>query len=133
MTDWEEALCARLPADTTIDFFSSDEEKIQEAKDLCFTCPLRRDCLIFSLDEKMPVGVWGGVDATERRRDLAIDVNGDYQEPYAGPIRCPDCGPWSTKFLFTVEKRRKNTKLGCSNCGLTFVTRKIINRGQTNF
>lgn len=132
-TDWEGALCADLPEDTTIDFFSGNEEKIQEAKDLCAECPMRKQCLIFSLEEKMPIGVWGGVDAIERRRDLAIDVNGDYQEPSQGPIRCPDCGPWSTKFMYVIEKRRKNTKVGCSKCGLSFVTRKIINRGQTNW
>lgn len=132
-TDWEEALCANLPADSPIDFFSGDETKIQEAKDLCGACPMRRKCLKYSLEEKMLVGVWGAVDAVERRRDLALDVNGEYLEPCKGPIRCPDCGPWSTKFLFVIEKRRKSTRVGCSNCGIHFTTRKIINKSQSNW
>lgn len=133
ITDWEGALCATLPADTTIDFFSGNEAKIQEAKDLCAGCPFRVQCLEFSLEEKMLEGVWGGVDAVERRRDLALDANGEYLEPCKGPIRCPDCGPWSTKFLFVIEKRRKSTRIGCSKCGLRWSTRKIINKSQTNF
>ena len=133
VTDWEGALCANLPADTPIDFFSGDETKIQEAKDLCAGCPLRRKCLEYSLEERMLVGVWGGVDAVERRRDLALDVNGEYLEPFRGPIRCPDCGPRSTRFLYVIEKRRKSTRIGCSNCGLNFTTRKIISKNQTNY
>lgn len=132
-TDWEDALCANLPANTPIDFFSGDESKIQAAKALCAECPLRRACLEYSLEEKMLVGVWGGVDAIERRRDLSLDVNGEYLEAVRGPIRCPDCGPWSTKFLYVIEKRRKSTRVGCSNCGLNWTTRKIINKSLTNF
>lgn len=131
--NWEGGLCVSLPKDTPIDFFSGDDVMIREAKAFCGACPLRRQCLEYALNERMLVGVFGGVDAKERRRDLALDINGEYLESCYGPIRCPECGPHSTKFLSVIEKRRKSTLIGCSNCGLEWPTRKIINKSQTNF
>jgi WhiB family redox-sensing transcriptional regulator len=39
----------------------------QEAKALCFTCPVRTHCLAFAIEHEEAYGVWGGLNADERR------------------------------------------------------------------
>lgn len=51
-------------------FFPSDDDAdaIARAKDVCESCPVREDCLQFALSTNQTDGVWGGLDANERRR-----------------------------------------------------------------
>jgi WhiB family redox-sensing transcriptional regulator len=42
-------------------------EQIAEAKAVCTTCPVRDDCLEWSLATFQDAGVWGGLDEEERR------------------------------------------------------------------
>lgn len=37
-----------------------------QAKEVCATCPVKADCLAFSLVNEEEFGVWGGLDARER-------------------------------------------------------------------
>lgn len=37
------------------------------ARELCFRCPVRVECLADALDSKMTFGVWGGLTERERR------------------------------------------------------------------
>lgn len=62
-----EAACAGSDLDL---FFppEDDFDKIAEAKDVCATCPVVDDCLQFALSTNQTDGVWGGMDANERRR-----------------------------------------------------------------
>jgi WhiB family redox-sensing transcriptional regulator len=41
--------------------------QVDEAKAVCARCPVTSECLAFALSEGMEHGVWGGVDAVERR------------------------------------------------------------------
>lgn len=45
-------------------FFEADTT---DAKDLCWRCPVRQSCLNFALDNNCDAGVWGGLDADERK------------------------------------------------------------------
>ncbi|MCB1245882.1 MAG: WhiB family transcriptional regulator [Acidimicrobiia bacterium] len=67
-TDWREsAACAGINSD--IFFPSSDDESASaQAKSICETCPVRDACLQYSLSTNQAAGVWGGLDANERRR-----------------------------------------------------------------
>ncbi len=38
-----------------------------KAKMLCFTCPVRAECLADALDNRVEFGVWGGMTERERR------------------------------------------------------------------
>ncbi|MFI8278558.1 WhiB family transcriptional regulator [Streptomyces sp. NPDC085929] len=70
--DWrDDALCrrARRP-----DFFfptgtgSSSYQLIEDAKAFCRTCPVARDCAVWAIQQHMDDGVWGALDADQRRR-----------------------------------------------------------------
>lgn len=39
----------------------------EEAKAICRKCPVREDCLEWSLENRVDFGVWGGLDEYERR------------------------------------------------------------------
>lgn len=132
--DWtEDAACARVSDDEKEYFFSSNSEKISKAKEICAECPVRRMCLETALERHERWGVWGGVDSEELRRDMAVGLDGMLNVFPRGPIRCPECGPWSTKYLYIVEKKRTNTKVGCMNCGLRWTTKKLISKNQSNW
>ena len=63
MTDWTRARCLGK----TDLFFSEKEKEIKLAKDICFSCPLRRDCLVRALEGGEAWGIWGGHDYQELR------------------------------------------------------------------
>ncbi len=64
---YEEAACASHPAEV---FFPSIDapSAANAAKAICETCPVREECLSFALETAQADGVWGGMDAGERRR-----------------------------------------------------------------
>ena len=64
---YEEAACASYPAEV---FFPSSEVPLESnpAKAICEGCPVREECLSFALETAQAEGVWGGMDAGERRR-----------------------------------------------------------------
>lgn len=43
-------------------------EQVKEAKRICAACPVRTECLTFSIENKESHGLWGGV-GREKRRD----------------------------------------------------------------
>lgn len=57
---WTEANCATGDARLLHLFFSEDPVEIAEAKAICQTCPMRRECLDGAIDRGEPWGVWGG-------------------------------------------------------------------------
>ena len=67
-TDWrKDAACAGVESD--VFFPSLDDEVVSEkAKEICATCPAQEACLQYSLSTNQAAGVWGGLDASERRR-----------------------------------------------------------------
>jgi len=63
----EHAACSSYPAEM---FFPPSEAlaSAKAAKLVCAACPVREECLSFALDTAQSEGVWGGMDAGERRR-----------------------------------------------------------------
>lgn len=39
----------------------------RQVRSVCFSCPVRTECLIDALESKVPYGVWGGLTERERR------------------------------------------------------------------
>ncbi|WP_172653034.1 WhiB family transcriptional regulator [Rhodococcus opacus] len=46
----------------------SDTSDHDAARRMCGLCPVRRDCLQYALDYSEQHGIWGGLDAIERRK-----------------------------------------------------------------
>lgn len=66
---WDEgAACAGKPTDM---FYGSEGpmsmKQVNAARAICATCPISAECLMFSLVNREPYGVWGGVPAPARR------------------------------------------------------------------
>lgn len=54
--------------DTDI-FFPPDGVNIsEEAREICFACDVRDECLNYALLHKLDFGMWGGFSADQRRR-----------------------------------------------------------------
>ncbi len=65
---WRElAACSGVASDT---FFPASEEETaaNAARKICAECPVRDACLQYALSTNQTAGVWGGLDAGERRR-----------------------------------------------------------------
>lgn len=124
-------LSACKPEDSEL-FFSYDSKDIAKAKSICAECPIKRQCLESALDNQELFGTWGGVSYMELRQTRSVDINNEYKE-YSSQIRCPWCGPHSTKYLEVVKKRQDRTQIRCSKCDLTWVAKKSISKKKRNF
>ena len=51
-------------------WFAEEPDRLERAKALCGTCPVRRACLAAALERAEPWGVWGG-EILERGAVLA--------------------------------------------------------------
>ena len=49
-------------------FFPERGGSSYEAKEVCRSCVVRRDCLQYALDNSEKFGIWGGLSERERRR-----------------------------------------------------------------
>lgn len=59
----EEVACRREPEL----WFSPVPGDVARAKSVCAECPVRAHCLAFAVNTGQDFGVWGGLDADERR------------------------------------------------------------------
>lgn len=121
-----------------IDFYSNSTAERDRAKAVCGDCPFRLMCLQKALDNKERWGIHGGVDENELRRVQAINALGEAHVSKLGPIRCPNCGPYSTKNLDIIERKRTRTHIKCTVCvvdgeNLNWVARKGVNNKRTNW
>ncbi len=129
----EESLCGQKENRHMQEFFFSSEtaEKYQ-AKNLCFLCPVRAECLKWALEHKQIWGIWGGKDEGEIRRTLSVSFNGQEIRRQRFP-QCPYCnarpkelrtlvvdtphgGRWATMRLVT-----------CGVCDFTWRSRTSAN------
>lgn len=55
-------------------FYSESESDKDDAKRICRTCPVRKECLAYALINQEPNGVWGGYDYKERKHIRSIAV-----------------------------------------------------------
>lgn len=113
-------------------FFSNDVPERTQAKNMCFECPVRKDCLQWSLEHKQIWGVWGGQDEIELRRTLSVSFNGS-EVRRRRPPHCPYCSAWPRKLSVHVEKlsgggRWQHAKIvTCSECGFSWKSRTSAN------
>lgn len=119
--------------ETTVDFYSHDTEEKKKAKAICRECPVKLLCLQNAMNSQEIFGVWGETDELERRKNLAVNALGEPHVSTQGKIRCGNCGPLSTRYLKVVERKRTRTHLECTNCGLDWWCKKLINKRGTNF
>jgi WhiB family redox-sensing transcriptional regulator len=87
----QEALCAD-PSNVYMRefFFSTKPDEKYQAKNLCFLCPVRQDCLKWALENRQIWGIWGGKDEGEIRRALSVSWNGQESRRQRYP-QCPYC------------------------------------------
>ena len=72
MMSWQgKAACRGLDVQL---FFGADEEQPSErefreakAKAVCESCPVRRECLDYAVENSVRYGIWGGLDEDERK------------------------------------------------------------------
>lgn len=133
-TEWiNDAACKESVTSPENDIFFIDDLALPvAAKDLCAECPVQRLCLEFALANGIHHGTWGGVDEAELRRDQSLGADGKRHD-WNRPIRCPDCGPNSTRFLEVVEYHRTKTEVRCRNCDLQWFTKKTLKRRKANW
>lgn len=116
-------------------FFSENEKQIAEAKEICFICPVRKECLRAALNNKEVWGVWGGRDEIEIRNTLSVNDDGQEvrrSKDGIAPV-CLYCDA-STKNLTITEVEaegggRWTTKkiISCSRCGFDWTSRTSAN------
>jgi WhiB family transcriptional regulator, redox-sensing transcriptional regulator len=71
----ESAACLRYPG---ILFFGHEDSESaaerrareEQAKGICYSCSVRRQCLDYALRTREPYGIWGGLTEIERRSRL---------------------------------------------------------------
>src|SRR5687767_12404423 len=63
----DEALCYDDNIDADL-FFPERGESITEAREICASCPVLKECLTYAVHNPEPHGVWGGASDTERQR-----------------------------------------------------------------
>ena len=89
---WQKgAVCAQPQNEEIRDyFFSTVPAEKYQAKNLCFECPVRKDCLKWALENRQIWGIWGGRDEGEMRRALSVSWNGQESRRQRYP-QCPHC------------------------------------------
>lgn len=62
---YDKALCAQTDPEA---FFPEKGGSTREAKRICESCEVRRECLEYALEHDERFGIWGGLSEMERRR-----------------------------------------------------------------
>lgn len=103
------ALCADPQFDPELWFPESGSARA--AKRICAACPVRAECLAFSLTLGVPVGVWGGLSEKQRRALPAARWRPCKR--CGKPARCPEqfcsetCRQAARRQVQTAYDRRK--------------------------
>ena len=129
----KDSLCSKKEHGRYVElFFSEIPEEKYEAKNLCFSCPVRKDCIKYALESKQIWGIWGGKDENEIRRTLSVDANGD--EYRRG--RYPQCGYCSARtsklktYIVDLPGGGRWTTarmVECTDCGFAWRSRTSAN------
>lgn len=133
MSYQKDSLCSKKENERYVElFFSEIPEEKYEAKNLCFSCPVRKDCIKYALESKQIWGIWGGKDENEIRRTLSVDANGD--EYRRG--RYPQCGYCSARtsklktYIVDLPGGGRWTTarmVECTDCGFAWRSRTSAN------
>lgn len=131
---WQvDAFCAQPENKQSIDWFFSKEPKEKyDAKNLCFGCPVRRQCLQWALEHRQIWGIWGGKDEVEIRRALSVSYKGEEARRRRYP-HCPFCGARPSKLETTSVEipgggRWTTAKIvSCTVCEFSWRSRTSVN------
>lgn len=136
--DWQlQAECAK-PENSDINFFSADVDEKYVAKNLCFTCPVRLQCIKWALEKGEIWGIWGGRDENEIRRTLSVNSEGNEVRRGRYP-QCPGCGARTSKLGTRVielpDGGRWTTArvVDCTACGFWWRSRSSANAVDAYF
>lgn len=132
--NWQlDAECAKPEnSDTAPKFFSNDPEDKNDAKNLCYTCDVRKDCVIWAVESNTIWGVWGARDENELRRILSLNAEGNEVKKARAP-QCPYCSARTsrlfTKIIDLPDGGRWTTAkmVECSSCGVEWRSRSSAN------
>ncbi len=135
--EWQkDSLCSRTENKECVDwFFSKNLEEKYKAKNLCFSCPVRSECLQWALEHRQIWGVWGGKDEVDIRRTLSVSYYGE-ETRRSRPPNCPRCSARPSKLEVSVEKlptggRWTTAKVvTCSECDFAWKSRTSANAVQ---
>jgi WhiB family redox-sensing transcriptional regulator len=130
---WEtQAKCKTPEVFGKYDFFTTDTEEKNEIKNICFTCPVRADCVKFALENGEIWGIWGGKDENEIRRTLSVNAEGLEVRRGRYP-QCPYCGARTSKLMTkTIDlpdggRWTTGKMVECTNCGFDWRSRSSAN------
>jgi WhiB family redox-sensing transcriptional regulator len=131
---WQiDSLCAKAQHSDSRDWFFSKEPKEKyDAKNLCFGCPVRKQCLQWALEHRQIWGIWGGRDEVEIRRALSVSYKGEEARRRRFP-NCPYCSARPSKLQtssvevpgggrWTVAKI-----VTCTSCSFSWRSRTSFN------
>jgi WhiB family redox-sensing transcriptional regulator len=75
--DWRaNGLCSQADPDL---WFAVGALEHKRAKTICRQCPVRRECLVYAMDEPVDHGIWGGLTERERRSFRRKAHGGDWR------------------------------------------------------
>ncbi len=132
--DWQKDAACSLPEnrDKMDYFFSKEIFEKYEAKNLCFSCPVRAKCLQWALEHRVIHGVWGGRDEVDIRRTLSVSYLGEETRRRRFP-NCPYCSARPSKLeIVTVDLpkggRWSTAKIvHCTECDFAWRSRTSVN------
>lgn len=132
--DWQiDAECAKPENEELVEhFFSTKAEEKYQAKNLCFSCPVREDCLKWALENRQIWGIWGGRDEGDIRRTLSVSWDGQESRRQRFP-QCPYCTARPSKLETFVKDvpgggRWATMKMvRCTVCDFTWRSRTSAN------
>lgn len=113
-------------------FFSSIPREKYDARNLCFSCPVRDKCLKYALENKELWGVWGGKDEAEIRRALSVTFDGKEVRRTRFP-NCPYCGARPSKLVVVIAPTPEGGRwatmklVKCEECDFTWRSRTSAN------
>lgn len=132
--EWQKDSACSLPENNSLKdfFFSTQPDEKYQAKNLCFSCPVRRECLKWALEHRQIWGIWGGKDEGEIRRTLSVSWNGQESRRQRYP-QCPYCNARPNKLQTLVVDvpgggRWTTMRLvQCTTCEFTWRSRTSAN------
>ncbi len=63
--------CLGMDPELFIDDHTADPQEVKMAKAVCGDCPVLTTCLRQAVENKEPIGVWGGTTTKERKKIIA--------------------------------------------------------------
>lgn len=132
--EWQkQAECSKSENKEKIEyFFSKKPSEKYEAKNICFKCPVRKDCMQWALEHKMIYGIWGGKDEMEIRRALSVTYLGEEMRRRRFP-NCPHCSARPSKLDVIIVDLPKGGRWStarvvyCTECKFSWRSRTSVN------